>query len=131
MTLLDGIVLAQRAVQSPLGEPRVNWTNWIAAALALAVALLLIVTGIVSRWLANREQPVINSPWGLFKQLCTAHELNGRERRLLARLARDMNLNQPAAIFTEPTWFSADKLGNRWKRRSGDLTRLRDRLFAH
>jgi hypothetical protein len=66
----------------------------------------------------------------LFKDLCAAHGLSRRERQLLARVARQFELAQPAMLFVEAAWWDAERLGPAWTRAIPELKQLQQRLFA-
>jgi hypothetical protein len=122
-------LLAQAAAKAPKpGDWQFGWDRVAMVALgALAVSL---VAWFILRLLATRERRVTDSPWCLFKELCTAHGLNHRERQLLTRLAQQFRLEQPTALFIEPAWWDADRLGPAWARTVPELEKLRKRLFA-
>ena len=67
----------------------------------------------------------------LFRQLCEAHQLSGRDRRRLARLALAHRLSNPSEIFVRPELFDeGGGLENMHSREWSALMVLRDRLFA-
>lgn len=90
-----------------------------AAVLFVAVAIGVIVS---RRWQRN-------SPWGLFRQLCAAHRLNLRERRLLTHLAWQHRLQHPAMLFLDARLLDATDLGPAWRGQVVRLAGLKERLF--
>ena len=70
-----------------------------------------------------------NSPWGLFRSLCSAHRLSARERRLLTHLAWQHQLPQPAMLFLDASLWDAERLGPTWDAQAKKLGSLRERLF--
>ncbi|HEY2411607.1 MAG TPA: hypothetical protein VGI40_05170 [Pirellulaceae bacterium] len=111
-----------------------DWSfGWAAVASIAAVALAIIVClWTITKYFSAQRERNSNSPWQLFIDLCKAHKLSRRERRLLQRLAGQHPLDQPAMLFVEPSWFSADKIGPNCGCHFDELFRLRNRLFpAH
>src|SRR5262245_14680557 len=109
-----------------------DWSfGWVSVGiLAGAAASIVLSAWLTIRLISARQKRISNSPWRLFKNLVTAHELNHRERNLLTRLAQHFRLEQPAALFIEPAWWEPERLGSSWSRRSAELEKLRRRLFA-
>ena len=122
-------VLAQQTAKPPKpGDWAFGWDSvGIIAAVSAAVVLVL---WLVSRYYAAREKKSKHSPWSLWKELADAHGLNPRERQLVSRLARQLRLAQPAALFVEPSFWEADRLGPSWVACGPELEKLRKRLFA-
>jgi hypothetical protein len=118
------------------GQPSASPSAWnlqaaiVVGAIAFLLAVLSAVCWLVSRWLKARDEKTVNSPWGLFHELCAAQGLNHRERQWLSRLARQQGLDQPAALFVEPAWWEPDRLGPTWESVLPQLHELRNRLFA-
>lgn len=69
-----------------------------------------------------------NSPRELFRSLCRAHDLDRGQRRLLRKLATQLKLPEPAAIFLRPEHLTeaGPKL---MPTRVEAITALRQRLF--
>jgi hypothetical protein len=99
-------------------------------AAVLAISLLLAIL-LATRWLVDRrKQREAHSPHGLFHELITAHKLASRERQLLKRLAQHWNLENPALLFVEAEWWTAERLGPSWTKALPAVEQLRKRLFA-
>jgi hypothetical protein len=130
MPMYWNILLAQAG--KPNAPRPGDWTfGWTSVAMLAAASLAIIVVAwIVSRSVALRQRRIKNSPSRLFKDLCLAHNLTNRERQMLGRMAQQFRLLQPAALFVEPAWWEAERLGPSWSRRMHDVERLRKRLFA-
>jgi hypothetical protein len=124
------ILLAQ--VGKPNAPRPGDWTfGWASVAMLAAASLAIIVVAwLISRSFAVRQRRIGNSPSRLFKDLCLAHNLTNRERQMLGRMAQQFRLQQPAALFVEPAWWEAERLGTSWSRRMPEVERLRKRLFA-
>ena len=63
-------------------------------------------------------------------QLCRLHELDWPSRRLLRRLAQARQLENPAQLFLEPTWFEAANMPAPLRPFRPQLAELRQHLFA-
>ena len=85
--------------------------------------LALVGLSVVCVKLCGRRSAVTNHPLRLFRELCRVHCLGRRQTVLLLQLARQHDLNHPARIFLEPSWFleTADE---------ADVTELRLHLFG-
>ena len=128
-SLLTLLLLAEIDPRAPKpGDWRFGWDR--VGMVALGAIIVISIAWIVLRLVARRERRVIHSPWCLFKELCTAHELSLRERQLLTRLAQQHRLEHPTVLFVEPTWWEPQRLGPAWSKCLSELERLRKRLFA-
>jgi hypothetical protein len=110
------------------GDWSFGWAE-VASIGAFALAIIVCLWAIQTYLSAQRERNT-NSPWYLFIDLCKAHKLSRRERNVLQRLAQQYQLDQPAMLFVEPLWLSAEIAGSAWNQRLDELDRLRHRLFA-
>jgi hypothetical protein len=127
--LIWTLLIGQTTANAP--KPGDWQFGWVSVGMVAGVATAIcIVAWIIMRWLRTRERRISNSPWQLFKDLVAAHGLTHRERNLLMRLAQQFRLEQPAALFIEPAWWEAERLGPAWSRRLPELEKLRRRLFA-
>ena len=97
----------------------------VAAALALLISIL---HGFARRQDSGRT---INSPQRLFGQLCRAHRLRWRDRRLLKRMAEFGRINPPVLLFVKPDQFPQDAGGEGLLDDAADVDALRRRLFAN
>jgi hypothetical protein len=111
------------------GKTALDWQT-VLPLLGGAAVLVLLATWVTLRRLRQRERKTLNSPAKLLAELCQAHGLKHRQRQLLASLARQLNLQQPATLFIEPALWNVDGLGPSWQRCRGELDALRQRLFA-
>jgi hypothetical protein len=109
-----------------------DWSfGWASIASIAAVSLAIIVCfWALSTYISAQRQRNSNSPWQLFADLCKAHKLSRRDRHMLQRLAGQHQLSQPAMLFVEPSWYSAERAGPSWADRLDELDELRQRLFA-
>jgi hypothetical protein len=100
--------------------------QWNAILFGLAAVLAVFV---VLRWW-TRRRPRINNPAALFLELCWAHRLDRRSRRLLVQVARARRIAPLGRLFLEPELFDPAPLGELGKRQARRLERLRTRLFG-
>jgi len=111
------------------GDWSFGWESvGVIAAVSLAMIALIYATITYFRW---RRRLRSNSPWCLFNELCSAHQLTRRQRHVIKRLAHQYKLAQPAMLFVEPKWWEPEQLGPTWARHLPELRRLRLRLFSH
>jgi hypothetical protein len=66
----------------------------------------------------------------LFRDLCRAHRLSSRNRRLLRRLASARGVAEPARLFIEPKHFEVAQLPETLRASAEQIRRLRNRLFG-
>jgi hypothetical protein len=104
------------------------WEN-VAIVLAIAAAVAL-SAWLAARWLAFRRKQNTTSPQRLLAELCRAHQLTRRQRRLVNRLAAHHHLPQPAALFVEPALWEAGELALSGAFPADDVQALRERLFS-
>lgn len=87
------------AAEAMSAQVATMWTMGIVAGVGLLVAggywLYLV-------WIKRRDWQASQDPWHLFRQLCTAHQLNKSQVRLLKRLAKQDALTSPIPLFLEP-----------------------------
>jgi hypothetical protein len=97
----------------------------------LILLSIVVFVWILSRFLSRQERMRRHyNPKALFQALCTAHQLEPTQRRLLKRLARYHELAQPARIFLEPDRFDPAGLNAGFREMEDELIELRERLFA-
>jgi hypothetical protein len=98
------------------------------AGLALgAVALIWLLHSYANRVQSTRTY---NRPKRLFGQLCRAHRLRHKDRKLLWRLAEHLRHSQPAMLFIRPDDFTTEGLPADLEQHTREITELRRRLFA-
>lgn len=89
----------ETAAEAMSAQVATMWTMGIVAGVGLLVAggywLYLV-------WMKRRDWQASQDPWHLFRQLCTAHQLNKSQVRLLKRLAKQDALTSPIPLFLEP-----------------------------
>jgi hypothetical protein len=71
----------------------------------------------------------IDSPRRLFRDLCRAHRLPYRSRRLLRRLAAARGIAEPARLFVDASCFDTANLPEKLTPAADDVRLLRHRLF--
>lgn len=76
---------------------------WIYA----VVAIVIVGIGMAVFAWVNRTPTILNTPLGLLHELCKAHRVNGRGRRLLEQMAQTASLDHPAILFAGPEHFEA------------------------
>ena len=103
------------------------WTMGIVAGVGLLVAggywLYLV-------WLKRRDWQASQDPWHLFRQLCTAHQLNKSQVRLLKRLAKQDSLESPIPLFLEPERLRKIAKGTSARREQTKIQDLAKVLFG-
>jgi hypothetical protein len=95
----------------------------------LALTLLILAVAAVSRYFNARESRGYSSCRGLYRELCRAHDVNWRERRLMSAVARRLGLPHPVFLFTDPQQLEPAKLPVALHRRQVELAALSQRLF--
>src|SRR5205085_887117 len=96
--LLPLFLLAELNSGAPKpGDWRFGWDR--VGLVAVGAFAIITIAWIVMRLIARRELREGHSPWCLFRELCTAHELSLRERQLLTRLAQHHRLEHHTALF--------------------------------
>jgi hypothetical protein len=99
----------------------------IVAGIAAIVALSFLI------WIRSARRParvfISNGPAKLFRELCRAHGLGYRSRRLLKRLASARNVASPALLFVEPEHFEPSALPASFQSSAQELRQLRAQLF--
>lgn len=122
-----GMLLAQVKAREPKpGDWSFGWgTVGMIAAVSASVVLVI---WFISRLVQRRKRTTANSPWHLFRDLCAAQGFALPERQLLARLAKERNLAQPAMLFVEPAYWELERASG--SSRTAELERLRRRIFA-
>jgi len=97
---------------------------------ALVVAVIAGIWGL-SKLAAQRDsRRPSNSPRRLFAELCRAHELDRRQRKLLRQIVRWQRLAHPARVFLDPERFDAANLNRPLQAQQAAVTAMRTRLFG-
>ena len=128
-------LLAQREAWENLGNRftgnhlRFHWGDLGAMFGILTGAVLFVL---LLRWLYRVQQARIysNEPRHLFIDLCRAHRLRRRERRLLRELATASHLEQPALVFVRPDLFEPETMLDEKPKKVQAYERLAVKLFA-
>lgn len=98
------------------------------------ISLIVIVLAGVLYKLHDRPPGIVNTPMGMFHELCHAHRIKGKYRHLLEQIAENADLEQPATMFLGPAQFEAavKKAGvkNPDPKHAVTLAVLRRRLFS-
>jgi hypothetical protein len=94
----------------------------------LAGATLVLLMIWMQRRQMRRERS--NHPVHLFQDLCHAHGLSWRQRRLLECLADELELSPRAAVFVRPDLFTPQELPESLQSYRHAFGELRERLFA-
>lgn len=99
----------------------------IIAACAAAGLLLWLL-----QWAAKWQEGKLDSPspGRLFRDLCRAHKLRWRERRLLKQLASDTNVDHPVELFLKPEAFNIGRIPASLEAKATAVVSLSERLFA-
>ncbi len=101
--------------------------------LVVLVIVLLLVAAVlwkVARVIALRDGQNFDSPARLFNDLCRLHGLDFPSRKLLWRLAKIRQLDHPAQLFLEPTWFDTAHVPASLQPFRPQLAELKQQLFA-
>jgi hypothetical protein len=104
--------------------------GWQGMAVA-AVAVFAVTAAFwwFKRWRAVRAERLTNCPAHLLQEVCVRHGLSGPDQRLLASLARELHLENPAQLFVDPRLWELSRLGPSAKRHAAQLGRMRERIF--
>lgn len=122
------LLIAQaRAKQPRPGDWSFGWTT--VGIIAASAAGIVLILWCVKTWLRYRQQRTTHSPWLLFQDLCTAHELSYAERAMAKQLARDLRLEQPGLLFVEPAFWEGERLPPALASQLASVEKLRKRLF--
>ena len=98
--------------------------------LGVVVLVLALVFWKVARVIALRDGQSYHSPARLFNDLCRLHGLDFPSRKLLWRLAKIRQLEHPAQLFLEPTWFDMANVPASLQPFRPQLAELKQQLFA-
>lgn len=127
--------LAQREVWSRLGD-RFSGKNaqFSASDWAMLIGVVLLAVAFIwgLRWIQQLQagRRTSNQPRHLFDDLCAAHRLTRRERRLLRRMAVEAGFEVSAQLFLSPECFEDRDLAAECGIDSATLLELQHKLFA-
>jgi hypothetical protein len=99
------------------------------------LGLLMAVALLAGLWAATRllgmrrRRRGYHNPWQLFRALAKAHRLRWSDRSLLARLARQQNVRDPARLFLEAQLWDEQALGPAFALEFARLRTLRKQIF--
>ena len=97
----------------------------------IGASALLLAFVATSYFLAKRKRSEFlhNSPRRLFHDLCRAHLLHLRDRRLLKKLAAARGVKNAAELFVDPKYFDAADLPHSLQSTAAEIQQLRHALF--
>jgi hypothetical protein len=128
------VLLAQYSRWKHMGDsfrrsgPRMDMADLMPAAVILALVVLGIVVAVQIYKRHDYSKPC-DDPRKLFRQLCAAHKLNFRSRRLLLQLAAAHHLPQPSALFVTPAAFQTSELPPQLLQEEVRIKELAAKLF--
>lgn len=134
MNLLSNLLLADVPAYQHMGDRlyrghgRINLVDmWPAL---LVIVLVAIVTAIVFAIRKRNDMTKhCNDPNKLFRELSQAHGLDHGSQSLLWKLAKALQLAQPAEVFLQPAYFQADRIPPELRGSESELDTLHRRLF--
>ena len=100
------------------------WALAVVAAVAIGLAFYL-----ARRFRASRKEESRFKPKQLFSELCGAHELNRKQRRILKKLAGRLHLRHPAALFLDATAIEQALRMPQFLDQHEELEAIEERLF--
>ena len=107
---------------------QLKWTDFLPY---IAATALMAGGFAIYAYLKRRSDMTVrcDDPKKLFRELCQAHGIDSRGRRLLWRLASAWNFAQPAEVFLTPAAFEPSRVPGDLRGRLDELKQLRSRLF--
>jgi hypothetical protein len=127
-------LLADQGRLSEMGRNFRPGSGGVSFGQMLTFVLVLVGVGVViwmlGRFANSRDRRGYYDAAALFRELCRAHGLDFRSRRLLSRVARRQRLDPPARVFLEPQCFEAASCDSELAPHREQLERLRDRLLG-
>jgi hypothetical protein len=79
-----------------------NTLSYYYAILCFFFILVIVLFYLLHRFYWEQYILSLDNPWNLFRELCSAHELNRSERQLLRQIANEQHWENPLQIFIEP-----------------------------
>ncbi len=95
----------------------------------IGVLIVGCVLWLVARKFALRDGRSYHNQTRLFHDLCRLHGLDFPSRKLLWRLAKLKQLEHPAQLFVEPSWFEAPQVPGSLQPFRSQLAELKLRIF--
>ncbi|MGL6196717.1 MAG: hypothetical protein ACRC2T_18040 [Thermoguttaceae bacterium] len=124
----------QHALNESLGQGKhVNgWRNFFIltssfAAIGVIVFALFILE---KRYNVFEYKKSYNSPKGLFFELCAAHEFSRKQSKLLEKIAKELQLDNPIQLFIEPSYLVTAIDENLVPKSIVEIRRIYDDLFS-
>jgi hypothetical protein len=111
-------------------NPNAALSVWELLATAGAIAAITLVWWLIVKWQQRLQLRQYESPAGLFRELCHAHRLSWRERKLLWGIARAAHLAQPAQLFLRPDLYWPPHVPAKLANRQRELVKLHGRIFG-
>ncbi|MDR1963659.1 MAG: hypothetical protein LBQ50_07765 [Planctomycetaceae bacterium] len=72
----------------------------------------------------------LDNPWNLFRELCTAHELNRSEQLILRHIAEEQHWDNPLPVFIEPSYLQSALNHKRFEKSRSLIESLLEKLFS-
>ena len=98
---------------------------------AVSLSLFSCCCWLIRRWRTRQEKRLTVQRWRLFKELCNIHGLQRPEVKLLKRLLKTLQLENPTVIFVQPECFDIQQTNPLFSGETcREIQKIRDRLFA-
>lgn len=113
-------------LQVSIADGEIAW--WWVAALPVAILVAIAIACLV--WFRKR---LSNGRQDLFKEICKAHQLTGRQRNLLRRFAGVRQLDDPLILMIDATRWHLDQLDKQTqlkRKEIQELHKLQSTLYA-
>lgn len=129
------ILLAQRHNWQRLGDRFSGSNAKLDVGELVAILAACIVAGLLLwllQWTAKWQEGKLDSPspGRLFRDLCRAHKLRFKDRRLLKRLAQGSHIDHPVELFLKPEAFNIGRIPADLEHQATAILALAERLFA-
>jgi hypothetical protein len=133
--VIQTLLFAQMNRWSRLGDGLRSSRNPLRLSDLLPYLLGLAVIGLIGTLIYRRNQRNdmsirCNDPHKLFRELCLAHELDGRSQKLLRNLAEAVFPDQHCRIFLSPAAFDAPGLPATLRNETAEFAALKAKLFG-
>ncbi len=135
IAMYDGMaLLADQGRLNEMGRHFRQGGGGVSFAQMLIFVLVLVGIGVaiwlLGRFVSSRERRGYYDAHALFRELCRAHGLDFRSRRLLRRVAQRQQLALPARLFVEPQRFDAAIYDSDLAEHREQLEQLRTKLIG-